>query len=97
MVSDPRYGGAASEPEVKIDISLRTFAWVPAEEGARERRLVDPTVRIIRSKSSLDGRWLKGALRLGQDTHANTVRTAVAVEEVGAARSLPVRWGSLRF
>ena len=46
MVSDPRYGGAASEPEVKIDISLRTFAWVPAEEGARERRLVDPTVRI---------------------------------------------------
>ena len=52
MVSDPRYGGAASEPEVKIDISLRTFAWVPAEEG-RERRLVDPTVRInsIRAKS----------------------------------------------
>ena len=34
-------------------------------------------------------------MRLGQDTHANTVRTAVAVEEVGAARSLPVRWCSL--
>ena len=34
-------------------------------------------------------------MRLAQDTHANTVRTAVAVEEVGATRSLPVHWGSL--
>jgi len=28
-------------------------------------------------------------LRLGQDTHANTARTAVAVEEVGVGRPCP--------